>query len=463
MPSTRELMLRLPTPPYGDYQITGVRFIQRTGGRCLVGDDMGLGKTYQTVAYAHLNPDALPMLVVCPASLKFNWQRELLKHGNIRSEVAEGRTAYRLKSKVWIINYDLLHDWTSLLLSVGFETVVYDESQRLINPGAKRTKAARIIASRCERVIGLSGSPIKSRPIEFFPILHMIDPKGYPSRHNFGFRYCAPKRGYKGHWEFKGASNLDELHERLKSVMIRRRKQDVLKDLPVTQRTVIPVIPENLKEYNHAEDEFVEWVLEHKGVRAAQKAMKAELIIKLHELKRIAGRGKVKTVLEWARDFHESTGEKLVLFAVQRLITAALHDGLRGSVMIRGDVNARDRQRAMDKFQSDPAIKYIVGNIDAMGEGVTLTAASTVVFCEIGWTPSDVSQPEARVSRIGQKSKHIESFIFIAKNTVDERVWDMIEGKIDVVDRILDGEGAEKVSTRIAEDLVQARSSRRAG
>lgn len=343
------------------------------------------------------------------------------------------------------------------------EGVLVSNCQRLINPGAKRTKALRLISRGCDQVIGLSGTPIKSRPIEFFPILHMIDPEGYPSRHNFGFRYCSPRRGYKGQWDFRGASNLDELHERLKSIMIRRRKKDVLKDLPATQRTVIPVVPENWKEYDRAEDAFVEWVLENKGVRAAQKAMKAELIIKLHELKRIAGRGKVKTVLEWARDFRDGTGEKLVLFAVQRVVTAALHDGLERSVMIRGDVNARDRQRAMDKFQNDPNTHFIVGNIDAMGEGVTLTAASTVVFAEIGWTPSDISQPEARTSRIGQTSKHIESFIFIAKNTVEERVWDMIEGKTDVVDQILDGEAAEKVLTRIAEDLVKSRETRRAG
>jgi SWI/SNF-related matrix-associated actin-dependent regulator of chromatin subfamily A-like protein 1 len=429
----------LRTPPYR-FQIRGVRFLETANGRGLIADDMGLGKSFQTIAWLALHPEALPAVVVCPATLKYGWQREFWTHARMEAEVAEGRRVDPLDGKIWILNYDILPFWLGWLKSKGLKTLVLDEVQKCKNRQAKRTRACKSLAPRCQNVIGLSGTPITNGPVEFFPILNMIAPDKFPSFTDYAFRFCNPKPGFGGHWDFRGASNLEELHELVAPYMIRRLKSEVLPDLPPVTRTVIP-IKIDLREYMRAKQHFVEWLLETEGGEAVKRADKAQVLVQMGKLKRLAGVGKLPAVIEWVKDWLEDRpGEKLVVFGIHKSVIAMLEMSFpKISVSVTGDVGLRARQQAVDRFQSDPSCLLFFGNIRAAGEGLTLVESSTTATVELDWVPASHDQAEARVARIGQKSKHVDAFYFIAKGTIEEKIWDIQNAKRGVVGEILDG------------------------
>lgn len=429
----------LRTPPYR-FQIRGVRFLETVNGRGLIGDEMGVGKTYQALAWLKLHPEALPTVIVCPATLKYGWQRELWTHARLDSEVVEGRKVEKLDGNIWIINYDILQYWLPWLKTKGVKTLIIDECQRCKNRQAKRTKACKILAHRSQNVVGLSGTPITNGPVEFFPILNMIAPDKFPSFTDYAFRFCNPKPGFGGHWDFRGASNLEELHELVAPYIIRRLKSEVLPDLPPVTRTVIP-IKIDLREYMRAKQHFVEWLLETEGGEAVKRADKAQVLVQMGKLKRLAGVGKLPAVIEWVRDWLEDRpGEKLVIFGIHKSVITMLEMSFpKISVSVTGDVGLKARQQAVDRFQSDPSCLLFFGNIKAAGEGLTLVESSTTATVELDWVPASHDQAEARVARIGQKSKHVDAFYFIAKGTIEEKIWDIQNAKRGVVGRILDG------------------------
>lgn len=451
----------LKTPPR-KFQVRGVRFLIGREGRAIIGDDMGLGKTYQTIAYLQLHPEIRPAVIICPASLKYNWQREFDKHADMDAEVLEGTRPGRLSGKLWIINYDILGAWMPKLLAAGVQCAVLDECHRVKNRKAKRTQAAKVLTRVCPHVIGLSGTPIVNGPVEFFPILQMVAPKDFKSFTDYAFRYCGPKQGFGGHWDFRGASNLAELHRRISPYMLRRSKAEVLPELPKKTRTVIPVkIP--MKEYNRARDLFIDWLTENKGAEAAKRARGAEALVKLGQLKQLAAWGKLKAIKEWVADWREDApDQKLVVFAVHKSVVAALVAAFPEAVVITGDVGLKARQKIVDRFQNDPNCWLFVGNIRAAGEGITLTASSTVAMVEVGWTPAEHDQAEDRVLRIGQTAAHVDAYYFVAKGTVEEQIMELIDAKRDVVGKVLDGVRAGMaVSTKVIEGLLSQRKARK--
>jgi SWI/SNF-related matrix-associated actin-dependent regulator 1 of chromatin subfamily A len=418
---------------------------------------MGLGKTYQALSFLALHPEMRPAVIVCPASLKYNWQREAWQHARLDAEVLDGTRPVHTPGNLWIINYDIMQYWVPWLITQKPVLAILDEFQKIKNRAAKRTVACTHLGQAAEAVMGLSGTPILSKPVEFYPILHLVAPQVFPSFHKYAFTYCDPKRGFKNHWDFNGASNIPQLRGLLAPIMLRRLKEDVLPELPRKARTVIPVRIDNAKEYAKAENEFIEWLAEAKGTEAAKRARGAEALVKLGALKRLAAEGKRKAVLEWLMDWREATGQKIVVFAVHRSITEWLHKALPGSVLINGDTNNRARQEAVDKFQRDgDKCPWFVGNLEAAGVGLTLTAASTTAFVEIGWVPTAHEQAEDRVLRIGQKAASVNAYYFVGRGTVEERVMRVLEAKADVVGQVLDGV-ARVVQTTVMQELLQSR------
>lgn len=452
------------TKPWGRFQVRGVRFIERRGGRAIVGDDMGLGKTYQTIAWLALHPEVRPAVVLCPATLKYNWQREFQNHAGLASSVAEGRVAQSLPEDIWIINYDILKKWLKRLKRLGPKALIIDECQKVKNREAQRTRACDSLAETCESVLGLSGTPITKGPVDFYPILHMVAPDEFPSFTDYAFRYCDPKRGFRGRgWDFSGSSNEEELHARIQPYMIRRMKSEVLTELPATPPNTIIPVKINRREYDLARDSFIEWLTAVRGPAAAKRATGAEAMVKLSHLLQLAAHGKLPVIKQWVRDWQEDLyGRKLVMFAVHRAIVHDLAEAFPGSAVVTGSVKVKGgaRQAEVDRFQLDPKCRLFLGNLRAAGEGITLTASSTVAFTELGWVPAEHDQARDRVLRIGQTASRIECFYFIAKGTIEEDILEIIEARRNVIGKIVDGDAAEAVQSRIIESLLKQRKER---
>ncbi len=429
--------------PY-PYQTECVNEIDQFNGRVLCSLDMGLGKTVISLWWLQRHPESLPAVVICPASVKYHWEHEAITSVGIRASVLEGRKPKRSNpssSKIVIINYDILQGWLEWLREMKPQTIIIDECQFVSNPETIRAKATKLLCKRVPFIHALSGTPLVNRPIELQPTLNILCPKEkeFRSRWTYGCLYCTPER-IRGKWEFKGATKLKRLNYMLEETcMIRRRKADVLKELPPKVRNVLPIPLSNPSEYRRARIDFLTW-LEMKDPTKVAAAKRAETLVKLGYLKRLAARLKLRYIVDWTNQFLADSDEKLILFAVhQKMIDALKRQVKAESVIIDGRVVGRKRKLTVDQFQHDNRIRVLIGNIQAAGVGITLTAASTVAFTELAWRPADHTQAEDRIHRIGQKET---SFIYylVARGTIEEKLCEVIQEKQKVISAVLDGE-----------------------
>jgi SNF2 family DNA or RNA helicase len=424
------------------YQKKGVRKITHFKGRALLADEMGLGKTLQALKWIAEN-EAYPAVVVCPAFLKAVWEREASHHLDVRSEICEGKSPPKVGRlhkvpKLTIVNYEVLSSWKDYILKMNPKCLVIDECHYIKNRGAQRTRATRQVAKNVPHVIGISGTPLKNRPVELFPVLNLIDPKRWPSFMAYAHRYCKPRRTPWG-WDFRGAQNLEELNRVLNSsCMIRRLKADVLSELPPKRRMVVPLDIDNRGEYEEAVDDFLKW-LQKQGTEKVKKAVKALELVRLGYLKRLAAKLKLKRVYEWVDTYLEGSTEKLVVFAQHLDVIDKLSSKYKNSVVVDGRVNVKKRKFLIHKFQNDPSIRIFIGNTQAAGVGINgLQVANSLAFVEMEWTPGDHMQAEDRVHRIGQ-TKQSTVYYLVAKDTIEERLCSLIQAKADVLGSVLDG------------------------
>jgi len=363
---------------------------------------------------------------------------------NPKTEILSGLIPWKTSGEILIINYDILYAWIEILIKKNPKIVIADEAQKFKNDKAKRTKAVKKLAKRTNHFISLTGTPIESRPDELFNCVHLANPDIFITRHFFRQRYCNPKFNGFG-WDFSGHSNIEELHDKAKLVMIRRLKKDVLKELPEKVNAYIPVEIDNMQEYADAETDFINYVKEKKGFETAKKLENVQAMAKIEILKQIAVKGKMKQTIDWIKDFLE-TDEKLVVFCHHKFVVEILMAEFKDiAVKIDGSVNQIERQKAVDKFQNDNKIKLFVGNIQAAGIGITLTAASNLVFLELAWTPAAHDQATDRIHRIGQK-KSVTIYYLLAVNTIEEKIAMLLDEKRKITSAVLDGREVEITS-----------------
>lgn len=433
-----------------EFQRQGVKRIEQFSGRALLADDMGLGKTIQALWWVHNYLEkSSRTIVICPSVVKFNWQREARRHCGIMSEVLSGVTPDRhilRRGKLFIVNYDILtnrqgqESWLECLMELEPSCIIVDECQYIKNPAAKRSKAVKALCKEVPHVIMISGTPLTNRPAELFSSLNILCPDEFPSFNRFGWRYCDPKFKPWG-LEFKGASNLKELHDRLNNLcMIRRRKEDVLKELPPKIRKVIPIelSPKNMAEYTKAEKDFITWLRKFSPEKA-RKAEKAEYLVKRGYLIRLCGTLKLKQISEWIKNELEVNG-KLIFFGVHKDFLGPLfREFKKTAVLVDGSVRDRDRQNMFDSFTKSKTKNLLLGNIQAAGVGWNGQAASNVAFGELTWTPGAHAQSEDRAHRMGQTQTVVCSYL-IAKGTIEEKLCDLLETKQKILNDVLDGE-----------------------
>ncbi len=455
----REHLMDVDPQPVGDieglggelmpFQSIGVGFIESRAGRALLGDEPGLGKTMQALAWLQMRPEIRPAVIVCPASVKLNWVKETRIWMGIEPTMLSGRTPSRLGGMIdegiYILNYDILANWKGELLRENPKVILLDEAHLIKNPKAGRTKAAQEMCKAIPRVIGITGTAIVNRPSEIYNIVKFIDPSVFPSYWAFASRYCQPKSDGYG-WNTNGASNTKELHEILsRTIMIRRKKSEVLKDLPEKVRSVVPMEIDNRKEYKKAERDFIAWLRE-RDPDAVQSALNAEALVRIERLKQLTIAGKIKAACAWVEDFL-STGEKLVVFCTHKETVRILEARFKMEyVTLDGSTAAKDRQRMVDMFQENESARLFIGNLKAAGSGITLTAASNTCFFELGWTPGEHDQAEDRVHRIGQESDSVTAWYLLADGTIEMDIAEMLDEKRKVITSVLDGEDASEDS-----------------
>lgn len=441
------------------YQEEGISLIGKFNGRVLLADEMGLGKTLQTLWSLQRNPHMLPALIVCPASVKYNWQREAETHCGMMASICEGQTPPTWNRmglvhvpQLMIINYDILPYWVDYLKKLKFQTIVPDECQYLQSRTSGRTKAFKKIARGVPHVIAISGTPLTNRPAELFPVLSTLWPDRYDSFYSYAQDYCGPKWKPWG-IEYKGATNLPQLHAELKHRgMIRRLKDDVLKDLPEKIRRTQLVDLSDPSEYRKASTDFMTWMRENHAHKM-RSASRAEKLVQVGYLLRLAARLKMRSVVDWANRFLRESDEKLILFAVHTKAIELLQRRVEAkSVTIDGSVTGRRRELAKDQFQRDPKTRLMIANIKAGGVGLTLTASSTVGFTELWWRPGDHIQAEDRIHRIGQ-TKVSWIYYLIAGGTIEERLCRILQEKQAVISAVLDG-GPVGADLNIYEELL---------
>ena len=445
------------------FQKAGVAYAIKNE-RVFIADEMGLGKTVQAIATIQ-KLNAYPAIIVCPASLKFNWEKEWntwLPEKEVAVWNGKGDPA-----EVVIINYDMLPKRLEDLSSINAQAIVFDESHYIKNKKAKRTVASKILAKKIKYRLLLTGTPIVNRPIELVSQLDIMGRLNeFGGFWKFAERYCNAHYTRFG-LDLSGAMNLDELNERLRgNCLIRREKKEVMKELPDKRKVTMPIEIDNRKEYSQAEEDLIEWVgnnaLKDKAflesiahlpweererrmgewqMDAEKRAERAEYLVRIEALKQLTAKGKMKQAKEWISDFIES-GEKLVVFATHKEIVNEVANEFKCH-KIMGETPAIERQKIVEDFQNNPDTKLIVLNIKAGGVGITLTASSNVLFLEYPWTPADLEQAIDRTHRIGQKDS-VTAWFLVGKDTIDEEILDMLGVKQSIVSKTVSGEKREK-------------------
>jgi len=488
---------------YRPFQKAGVAYMVnalKTFKGVVNGDDMGLGKTIQTAGLVNADPSIQTVLMICPNTLRINWKREAQKWltRDFKIQVINETEAPDYDSNFVIVNYDKLVGKPAkvvhtALMARNWDLLVADEAQYLKNPKAQRSVAvlgreddpqAPGLVSRAKKVLFLTGTPIENRPIEFHPLLRACAPEKFP----FWFyakRFCNAHTEFvpgksKPVWDFSGASNLEELQATLRStVMVRRLKTEVLKELPKKVRQVVHLpsegvahlIDEESEEfagYNdeietaRAEVELAKAVGDEDAYKAAVSRLTNKMALAfaaMSSLRHEVAIAKIPYVVSYVNDMIEAGVKKVIVFAhhldVIDGIAAEFGDA---AVVLTGRNNANEKQTAVDRFQTDASVQVFVGQIQAAGVGITLTAASKVVFAELDWVPGRVSQAEDRANRIGQ-TESVQVVHLVFDGSLDARMAQILVSKQEIADRALDNADLD-FATMAKDAAAQAKKPR---
>lgn len=455
----------LKIEPY-EYQAEGIRFgLDRR--RILIGDEPGLGKTLQSIGIVD-TAAAYPCLVICPSSLKINWQREFEKFTDKKALVLDNanRTSWPYllgmgMFHVAIVNYESLKKFFVWDIKGGktfqlkdvvfnrdiniFKSVIMDESHRLKDPTAQQTIFTRGIVEGKEWRILLSGTPVVNHAQDLVAQLAIMG-------------RLLPDFGGRGKFlaEYGENENLSELSAKLyDTCMIRREKAKVLTQLPDKQRTDLHVEISNRDEYNLAAADLAAYLREYTECtdREIRRKMRMEALVKFMTLRSLASKGKVRQACDFIRNFL-ANGKPLIVFCSLKEIVKSLQKQFPDSVRVTGDDSLNDKQAAVDAFQSGEA-QLIICSIKAAGVGLTLTASSNVAFVEFPWTYADCCQCEDRAHRIGQKN-NVNCYYLIGRSTIDPVLYNIIHKKRSIANQIMASEDDIPTDEMYFDELVNS-------
>ena len=442
----------------------------------LLACQMGTGKTIQTIGVINLDQTLNNILIICPASLKLNWKKELQKWltRDLSISILNSKDEFQ-NTNIVIINYDITKKFFSELHLKEWDLLICDEVHYMKNPNTQRTKnivgyvpkKRRFITKeigiepiKAKKKIFLTGTPIVNKPVELWPIVNYLDPETWKSYGYFTSRYCAAHHDGWG-WNVSGASHLDELQEKLRtSIMIRRLKKDVLKELPAKRRQIIEISSngsanivkkekaslqkyENLCEELEAKIELAKVTEFDEEYLQIVDQLNKDIEVSFSEISKLRHQtaiAKIPYVMEHVLNFLE-TGEKLVIFCHHHDVVDGISDSLTKNkiqhVIYTGRESREDRDLAVTKFQNESSIQVFLASIQVAGVGITLTAASNVIFAELDWVPGNITQAEDRVHRIGQEDSVLIQHL-VLEDSLDANMAHKLIRKQEVIEKALD-------------------------
>ena len=429
---------RIETGSLYPHQADGVAYLL-SKKRVILADDMGLGKTRQAIVAMEAGAPEGKILVVCPASLKLNWKREIQLVDTAAAVEVIGVDREAADDPRWlIVNYDILRKHADRLHDIEWAGVILDEAHFIKNASQRTNYCLKLLGVQADAhapVIGpeyvflLTGTPMTNRPKDLFNLLRCVGHPAARSFLSFARRYCDAYRNDYG-WVTTGASNIDELNLLMKEVSIRRKKEEVL-DLPPKIRSWVPVDITGSKAAFNAVERFLNWYAD----TDPSQPNDTEFLARLTKVRTALHKAKHKAVEERIRDV-VAAGEKVVVFTCFSE-GIARHKKKLGetAVTITGSDTPGKRMDAVDRFQSDDTVRVALCNIIAGGVGITLTTGTHVIFQDLDWVPANHAQAEDRCYRLGQERRVTVEY-FIAAGTLDSYISQLLEQKIKLITAI---------------------------
>lgn len=457
------------------HQEEGIKFLLSRNG-CILADDMGLGKSMQSIIAA-IESGAEKILIVTTSSTKINWEREINVFCN-ETTIVDGKKWDT--SKFTIINFDILKNFHTLpptkkpkeneaqielirdMANTKFDLCIVDEAHNLKNNDSIRGK---IMVDLCvkyniPKVWLLTGTPVANRPMDFFNLLKIIKSPIADNWKHYAVRYCDGKKFFrtlkngqrKQIWLTDGASNLEELANKTKNILLRRLKTDAI-DMP--DKIVTPMYHQldktGWKKYDKLWDEYVEM----KKILGKKPMESQKDLVELILLRQFIAKEAIPYTIEMVENAIEM-GKKVIVFTSfsDELEEIYNHFG-KIAVKHNGPMSTTRKQESVDEFQNNPKIKVFVGNIKSAGVGITLTEGTVVVFNSFDWVPGNNEQAEDRAYRIGQDN-NVNVYYQLFENTISTRMWEMLRNKKDIISTIM-GEKTlteDEITAILAEQLI---------
>ncbi|CAI4231270.1 unnamed protein product [Auanema sp. JU1783] len=424
------------------YQREGVAFALERKGRAIIADEMGLGKSLQAITIARYYRSEWPLVIVCPSSVKYAWKTQfntflpVISRISVIEKGSDPLPDVRTSNTVVIISYDQMVLKHKELARLAYQVLILDECHLLKDSKAKRTQVATDLAKIANRVIMLSGTPALSRPAELFSQVRIINPSLFPNYQQFAIRYCDGKQG-RFCFEAKGCTNSEELAAILMHrVMIRRLKNDVLKDLPDKRREVIYLQGDSI---DHRMDGLMKAKQAFEFNNNANPKDSHDSLLEYFSMTGIVKAAAVSSHVLDSLFYPDAPPRKVLIFAHHQIVldTISVEVQKRNLKYIRIDGTTQSVRRGelCKSFQEDPTVMVGILSVTSAGVGITLTAATVVVFAELHWNPGTLLQAEDRAHRVGQKDSVYVQYL-VARNTADDMIWDMIQRKLDVLGQV---------------------------
>lgn len=438
-----------------DYQKEGV-FFSLFKYSNIIADEMGLGKTLQAISTAVLKKDIFDLkrtLVICPASLKYQWKKEIERFCDEKAMIVEGprevrHSIYRKSTDFFIItNYEAVLRDVTVLRKYPPDMIILDEAQRIKNYDTKTSHAVKSIPKKHALVI--TGTPLENRLLDLYSIMNFIDPEILAPQWEFSMNHCYFDKSVKN--KITGYFNLQQLKERLSDVIIRREKSDVFNQLPSVQEVIVPV----------------EMHPDQQSIHAGLAQTLAPILAKKH--KTIYDMQRIQQILMTMRMVCDSTylydketnispkldelqeilfekldiknkGKKVIIFSewktMLRIISKMLNNKDVTHVMLSGEVAVNKRGRLIDEFASNPDCLVFLST-EAGGTGLNLQFADTVINFDLPWNPAKKNQRIGRINRIGQESTSITAINLVSLNSIESKIADGIVLKQSLFDAVL--------------------------
>lgn len=427
-----------------DFQIEGARFIERALAShkgAGIFDEMGLGKTVQALAYLRYHKEAHPTLFIVKSGITFQWFKEIIRWlgpDHLGQIIKTGKDYVFPNLKTYIISYDLLRRFPrEKIQALGIKTVILDECQQIKNVDSTRTQEVRkIVGDPSIKVIPLSGTPWKNRGSEFFPVLNMLD----PFKFNSEMGYLKTWVQYFMHGNRRkegGIRNPKKFKEYISDIVIRRERTEVMKELPLINRTKLNVKLDDLQqdEYDDSVSDFVKWYNQViiDGLEESVNGM--EILAKMSRMRHLTGLAKIGATLEYVKEFIEDTDRKLVIFHHHIDVGQILYDTLKKEhgddiyiARITGGMDPGDRFTIQEKFNESPRGILVASSL-AAGEGLNLQTCADCVMHERQWNPANEEQCEGRFIRIGSVAAEVNATYAESEGTIDEHFDVIVETK----------------------------------